>query len=95
MTAVLPSGFGSAIFGAAEVAATSAVPHVLDVLSEALVYEITESAFVSPGWAGAGVSVTAKVWLPPLAGPMTLWGCRSRSGHPWPRRCDASRRVWP
>ena len=45
MTAMLPSGFGSATSGAAEVAATSVGPHVLDVLNEALVYEITESAF--------------------------------------------------
>jgi hypothetical protein len=45
MTAMLPSGFGSATFGAAEVAATSAAPHALDMPNEALVYESTESAF--------------------------------------------------
>jgi hypothetical protein len=34
---MLPSGFGSATFGVAEMAATSAAPHALDVLNEALV----------------------------------------------------------
>jgi hypothetical protein len=41
MTTMLPSDLGSATFGAAEVAATSAAPHALDVPNEALVYEIS------------------------------------------------------
>ena len=53
MTAMLPSGFGSATSGAAEVAATSVGPHVLDVLNEALVYEITESALYGLNSGGA------------------------------------------